>query len=95
MTNIPFGMEILTSNFAVEQDGMEDREVEIERGGFWERLFDPDPTLPLWQKTKTKVIRVPNYKPAMYRVMDKFIVHPSLFEQLKSQLENRTNVYKW
>lgn len=80
-------MQVIQSNHAVEQDGTEGREILEERGGFWARLFDPDPTLPLWQKTKTKIIQVPHYKPIMYRFMDKLIIHPSLMPSLMEILK--------
>ena len=89
-------MQIITSNFAVEPDGTEDKEVQVERGGFWARLFDPDPTLPLWQKTKTEVIQVPHYKPAIYKMMDKIVCHPSLFEQIrKAAMQRSSDVFRW
>lgn len=94
-----FGMQIIQSNFAVEPDGTEDKEIQVERGGFWARLFDPDPTLPLWQKTKTKIIQVPHYKPVMYRMMDKLIVHPalipSLMEALKEPQKPKSDIFRW
>lgn len=94
-----FGLRVIESESAVEQDGTEDREIQIERGGFWERLFDPDPTLPLWQKTKTKIVKLPRYKPVMYRIMDKLIIHPSLMPSLmeaikESQKPNRIYRYE-
>lgn len=88
-----FGMQIITSNFAVEEDGTEDIEIQVERGGFLARLFDPDPTLPLWKKTKTKIVQVPHYKPAIYRTMDKIICHPSLYDQLRQVIENEPPNY--
>jgi hypothetical protein len=93
-----FGMQVIQSNFAVEEDGKEDKEIQVERGGFWERLFDPDPTLPLWQKTKTRIIKVPHYKPVMYRMMDKLIVHPSLMPSLMEALKTQqksSDVFRW
>jgi len=91
-----FGTEIHQSNFAVELDGTEDKEITVERGGFLARLFDPDPTLPLWQKTKTKIIQVPHYKPTAFRLMDKIIIHPSLYIQLRNQMETRlSNTFRW
>jgi hypothetical protein len=82
-----FGMKIIQSNFAVEQDGTEGKEIQVKRGSFWARLFDPDPTLPLWQKTKTKVIQVPHYKPVIYMMKDQIICHPSLYEQIHAALK--------
>lgn len=79
-------LQVISSNYAVEQDGYEDVEIQINRGRFWERLFDPDPTLPLWQKTKTKIIQLPKYKPAMYRIGDRIISHPALIEHLKREM---------
>ena len=90
-------MQIITSSFAVEQDGTEDKEIQVERGGFWARLFDPDPTLPLWQKTKTKIVQVPHYKPVIYRLMDKIICHPSLYEQIRKAAETKPSdgIFRW
>lgn len=89
-------LQIIQSNFAVEQDGYENQEIQVQRGGFWERLFDPDPTLPLWQKTKTKVISVPRYKPVIYQLFDKLIVHPSLMDAVRKATTNTSqNVYRW
>ena len=96
------GLNIIQSLHAVEQDGTEPKEIEVSRGGFWARLFDPDPTLPLWQKTKKVIVQVPHYKPVMYRMMDQLIIHPALMPSLmaalekeKSDLNNRSNVFKW
>lgn len=90
-------MQIIESLNALEVDGTEDKEIQVPRGGFLSRLFDPDPTLPLWQKTKTKIIQVPHYKPAMFRVMDKLIVHPSLMPKIGAAIAENTaaNVYRW
>jgi hypothetical protein len=90
-------MQIITSNFAIELDGTEDKEIQVDRGGFWARLFDPDPTLPLWQKTKTKIVQVPHYKPVIYRVMNKIICHPSLVDQVRAatQAKPSDSIYKW
>lgn len=89
-------LQIIESNFAVEQDGYEDKVIQVERGGFLARLFDPDPTLPLWQKTKTKTVKVPHYKPVIYRLLDKLIVHPSLVETLRNvATQNRSDVFRW
>lgn len=99
MTSSLFGMKILESLNAVEQDGYEDKEIQVERGGFWERLFDPDPTLPLWQKTKTRIIQVPHYKPAMYQIADQFIVHPALMpailDAIKAKNTTRSDTFSW
>lgn len=95
-------MQIIESSLAVEQKGTEPKEIQQDRGGFWARVFDPDPTLPLWQKTKTVVIQVPHYEPVMYRLMDKLIVHPSLIQGLikaiekqNSEIYNPSRVFKW
>lgn len=92
-----FGMEIIQSNFAVAQDGTtEDKEIQVSRGGFLARLFDPDPTLPLWQKTKAKIVQVPHYKPVIYRMMDKIICHPTFYEQIKTAMNNKPdNTFRW
>lgn len=88
--------QVIQSNFAVEQDGYEDKEIQVERGGFWARLFDPDPTLPLWQKTKTKVIQTPRWKPVIYRMFDKIICHPTMYEQIIKAVENPpSKVFRW
>jgi len=91
-----FGTRVITSNFAVVLDGTEDKEIQVERGGFWARLFDPDPTLPLWQKTKTEVVQVPHYQPAIYKAMDKIICHPSLVEQIRmAATQKPSDVFRW
>lgn len=94
-----FGFQIIESLNAVEIDGEEDKEIEVQRGGFLARLFDTDPTLPLWQKTKTKVIKVPHYKPVIYQLFDKFIVHPSLMPEIKKQMTmqdtSQSKYYNW
>lgn len=91
-------LQIVTSNFAVEQDGYEDKEIEVSRGSFWQRVFDPDPYAPLWQKTKKKIVKVPHYKPVIYRVLDKLIVHPLQVEQIRAAFESPSKpdrVYRW
>lgn len=91
------GLEVIESVYAVEQDGTEDQEIQVPRT-LWERFFDPDPTRPLWQKTKPKIIQVPHYKPVMYRLMDKLIVHPSLMPSLRDAFERQSKesrVYTW
>jgi hypothetical protein len=82
------GLQVIISNFAVEQDGTEEKEIQVTRS-WWERFFDPDPTRPLWQKTKPKIIHVPHYKPVMYRMMDKLIVHPSLMPAIRKAIEEQ------
>lgn len=93
-----FGMKVIQSTLAVELDGTEDKEIQVDRGGFWARLFDPDPTLPLWQKTETKIIQVPRYKPVMYKLMDQLIVHPSLMPSLMEAFkasQKPPDVFRW
>lgn len=93
-----FGTPIIESLQAVELDGEEDKEIEVSRGGFWARLFDTDPTLHLWDKTKKVTIKVPHYKPAMYWLVDRFIVHPSLMPKIKEAIENQnksSKTYGW
>lgn len=89
------GMKVFESNLAVKQNGTEEKEIQVQRGGWLERLFDPDPTLPLWQKTKTKVIQVPHYEPVIYRMLDKIIVHPSLMPKILDLIKNQSSIFKW
>lgn len=79
-------LQIITSQYATEIDGETDKEVEVSRGGFLERMFDPDPAYPLWAKTKKKIIKVPYHKPVMYMMGNKLIAHPSLVEEIKRKL---------
>lgn len=79
-------LEVITSLYATEIDGEIDKEIEISRGNFWARMFDPDPTYPLWIKTKKKTIKVPYHKPVMYIIGNQIITHPSLLEELKRNI---------
>lgn len=76
---------IIVSANAVERDGDEDKEIQVARS-LWERFFDPDPTRPLWQKTKPKIIKVPHYKPIMFLMGDSIICHPVLVDELKKAM---------
>jgi hypothetical protein len=91
--------QIIESNFAVAEDGTIDKVIQVKRGGFWERMFDPDPTLPLWQKTKTKVVKVANFKPVMYllKEMNQLICHPSLVGEIRKAMDSqsRSDFYRW
>lgn len=91
------GMPVITSNLAVKQSGEEDREVTKNRGGFWERVFDTDPTLPLWQKTVTEIIKVPHFDPVLYVLDGTIICHPYLYPELLRSLEAKSagSSYKW
>ena len=64
----------------------EEETIEISRGGFWARLFDTDPTLHIWDKTKT--VTTVKMNPAMYIVGSQIVYHPAL----KSQIYHHLNV---
>lgn len=38
------GLKVVSSQWATEEDGYEDKEIIIKRGGFWERIFETDPS---------------------------------------------------
>lgn len=81
--NIIFdGTKLVSSEFAIEEDGYEDKEVMVKRGGFWERVFETDPTLHLWDDYKPVIIRVPKRKPVAYKFYDMIIAHPIIIEKL-------------
>lgn len=92
-------LQIITSQFATEIDGETDREIEVSRGGFLDRMFDPDPTYPLWIKTKKKIIKIPYHKPIMYIIGNQIITHPSLVAELKRSMEitnnKSTTIFSW
>jgi len=81
------GLQIIESLNCIEEV-IEDKEIQVPRS-LWERFFDSDPTRPLWQKTRAEIIQVSMRKPAMYRVMDKLIVHPALMPSLLDAIEKR------
>lgn len=83
--------KIISSEFATEEDGYEDKEVMVKRGGFWERIFDTDPTLHIWDDYKPVIIKVPKRKPAMYRLYDMIIAHPEIIKRLSNELINVSN----
>jgi hypothetical protein len=85
--NLVRDLKIFSSVHVTEEDGYEDKEVMVKRGGFWERIFDPDPTLHLWDDYKLKTIRVPKRKPAMYKIRDMIVGHPELIEKLINSLD--------
>lgn len=74
------GFKIYESVFAT-QDGVEDRVTHTPLS-FWQRVFNIDPYANFWTMTKEKIIRVSCRKPAIYRIADKLIVHPSLIHAL-------------
>ncbi len=94
--NLPNGIKVITSEYCFEDsDEHEDKEVLVKRGGFWERIFDTDPTLHIWDDYKTKTIRVKKKKPIMYMLNgDKLIIHPSFLEELKSSIFNLSYSYE-
>lgn len=79
------GTKLVSSEFATEEDGYEDKEVMVKRGGFWERIFETDPTLHLWDDYKPIIIRVPKRKPIAYRIYDMIVAHPIIIEKLTTE----------
>lgn len=80
------GMKVVSSQWATEDDGYEDKEIMVKRGGFWERIFETDPTLHLWDDYKPVTIKVPKRKPAMYSFQDMIIAHPDIIDRLTKEL---------
>jgi len=85
------GMRVISSEFATEEDGYEEKEIMVKRGGFWERIFDTDPTLHIWDDYKPVIVKVPKKKPAMYRLYDMIIAHPDLIKELSEGMMNMSN----
>ena len=85
------GLKIMSSEHATEEDGYEEREVMVKRGGFWERVFDTDPTLHIWDDYKPVKISVPKRKPVMYKIGDILVSHPSLIQELIKSMDGLTN----
>lgn len=79
------GTRLVSSEFATEEDGYEDKEVMVKRGGFWERIFDTDPTLHIWDDYRPVIIRVPKRKPMAYRIYDTIVAHPIIIEKLTTE----------
>jgi len=72
------GLQLFSSSAAVVEDGT--KEIEVRRS-IKERLFSWKP----WITTKT--ITVPNYKPAMFRVGNRIVYHPSLEQAILRAVE--------
>lgn len=90
------GLRVVESLFAVEEV-KEEKEIQIPRT-LWERFFDPDPTRPLWQKTRPEIIMVVTHKPAMYKLMNQFVIHPSLMPGLMDAINKQnesSKVFRW
>ena len=85
------GMKVMSSEHATEEDGYEEKEVMVKRGGFWERIFDTDPTLYIWDDYKPIKIKVPKRKPVMYKIGDILISHPSLIQDLMKSMDGLIN----
>ncbi len=85
------GLKVFSSEYATEEDGYEYKEVMVKRGGFWERLFDTDPTLHLWDDYKPVMKKVPIRKPVMYRIHNMIISHPDLIERLAKSIASLSN----
>lgn len=88
-----FGTKVIISEFCTEDDGYEDKEILVKRGGFWERIFDSDPTLHLWDDYKTKTVKVPKRKPAMYMVNGDIFAHPDIIKALTNEIINVSNEF--
>lgn len=80
------GLKVVSSVHATEDDGYEEKEIMVKRGGFWERIFDTDPTLHIWDDYKPVVVKVPKRKPAMYRIHDMIVAHPDLIKKLSEAM---------
>ena len=85
------GMKVMSSEHATEEDGYEEKEVMVKRGGFWERIFDTDQTLHIWDDYKPVKIKVPKRKPTMYKIGDILISHPSLIQELIKSMDGLIN----
>lgn len=81
-----YGMKIISSELATEEDGYEDKEIMVKRGGFWSRIFDPDPTLHIWDDYKPVIVKAPKRKPAMYKIGDMIVSHPKLIQELTNSM---------
>lgn len=88
-SNFSFGgTKIMSSEYATIEDGYEDKEIMVKRGGFWERIFDTDPTLHIWDDYKPTIVKVPKRKPAMYKIGDMIISHPKLIQNLMESINS-------
>lgn len=85
------GMKVVSSQWATEEDGYEDKEIMVKRGGFWERIFETDPTLHLWDDYKPVIIKSPKRKPTMYSFQNMIIAHPEIIDRLTKELINVSN----
>lgn len=84
-------MKVISSQLATEDDGYEEKEVMVKRGGFWERLWETDPTLHLWDDYKPVIVNVPKKKPAMYRLHDMIVAHPDIIRKITESLLDLSN----
>ncbi len=71
-----YGLEMIESQFATTEETTE----EVITRSWYERFFDPDPTRPLWQKTRT--IQKHVMKPTIYKINNRLIYHPIFKEEL-------------
>lgn len=79
----PARLEMYESANSIEIDADNPTKPETIKRSWKERLF----SLPWRPWVKTKVIRVPNYKPAIYRVGNRFIYHPALKAEIMKAVE--------
>jgi len=79
MINNFAGLKLIVSGSAVTLDGT--KMITVNRS-FQERFF----TLPWKPWVINKEIEVPNYKPAMYKLGDTLICHPTLEQELRNSL---------
>jgi len=79
MINNFAGLKLIVSGSAVTLDGT--KMITVNRS-FQERFF----TLPWKPWVINKEIEVPNYKPAMYKLGDTLICHPTLEQELRNIL---------
>lgn len=82
------GTKLVSSEYATVEDGYEDKEIQVKRGGFWERTFDTDPTLHIWDDYKPVMVKVPKRKPVAYKIYDMIVAHPSIIDSLSKELDN-------
>jgi hypothetical protein len=80
--------QIIISPYAYRKAGEELREKEVSRGGFWQRMFDPDPTIPLWIKTKKVMLKYPHMEPCIYMIGNQIICPQELYEEMTRQFHN-------
>lgn len=77
---------IRTTTYIPATHAISVQEIVTVRKTFWERLFETDPTIHMWDKTKKVVQTVTRKVRCAYLIGDVIIVHPDDFCILKQQL---------